>query len=260
VSAGAPWGKRILVLAPHPDDEVVGVAAALTRARQDGAVAALAFLTTGVPASETAWPWARRGHSRRVERRGEEARQAALALGLKIAMVSDVPSRCLKDHLHATRDRALAVIQSFEPDRLWVPAFEGAHQDHDAANALAATLADRVAVWEFAEYNFMGGRVRANQFPMPAADQVVVELGEAEQAAKRRLLALYRSEAGNLGHVGRVRESLRPLPRHDYAKPAHPGRLFRERFHWVPFRHPRIDAEPTAGIGAALAAFIRRFS
>ncbi|MBI4970192.1 MAG: PIG-L family deacetylase [Rhodospirillales bacterium] len=257
MSAATPWGRRLLVLTPHPDDEVVGVAAALGRARQDGAVAAVAFLTTGVPDREAAWPWRRSGHAARLAARQAEARQAAQALGLEIVLTSTLASRRLKDDLERTRKAVLEVIDSFKPDRLWVPAFEGAHQDHDAANALAASLADPCPVWEFAEYNFMGGRVRANEFPMPSPDQWVLELSETERSAKRALLALYRSEAANLGHIGTVRECLRPLPRHDYAKPAHPGRLFRERFHWLPFRHPRVDAEPTAPISAILAAFTR---
>jgi hypothetical protein len=47
-------------------------------------------------------------------------------------------------------------------------------------------------------------------------------------------------------------------PAHDYGAPPHVGRLFRERFHWVPFRHPRIDwaasAEVYRDIGAWASA------
>src|SRR4029077_12016380 len=56
------------------------------------------------------------------------------------------------------------------------------------------------------------------------------------------------SERGNLRHIEAVRESWRLLPRHDYSAPPHSGRLFRERFHWVPFDHPRVDSEPSATI------------
>lgn len=72
---------------------------------------------------------------------------------------------------------------------------------------------------------------------------------------KRRLLALYRSERGNLRHVRTALESLRPLPRHDYTRPPHAGTLFRERFHWVPFRHRRVDFERTGAVLAALQDF-----
>jgi len=49
----------------------------------------------------------------------------------------------------------------------------------------------------------------------------------------------------------------RPLPRYDYAAPPHPGRLFRERFQWVPLRHPRIDFTPSARVYGALGEWQR---
>jgi hypothetical protein len=52
-------------------------------------------------------------------------------------------------------------------------------------------------------------------------------------------------------------ESLRSLPPHDYAAPPHAGKLFRELLHWVPFRHPQIDPEPTRAVLQALADFPR---
>lgn len=70
---------------------------------------------------------------------------------------------------------------------------------------------------------------------------MILWLSPAEQAAKRALLALYASERGNLRRIGLTREGLRPLPRHDYSRPPHPGPCFYQRFQWVPFRHPRVD-------------------
>ena len=52
-----------------------------------------------------------------------------------------------------------------------------------------------------------------------------------------------------------MREALRPLARHDYSRPPHPGRLFYERHQWVPFRHPRVDFTPPAAVLAAIARF-----
>lgn len=43
------FGQRVLILVPHPDDEVVGAAAAIARARAQGAAVTGVFLTTGVP-------------------------------------------------------------------------------------------------------------------------------------------------------------------------------------------------------------------
>jgi len=198
------------------------------------------------------WPWQRRSYGARIARRRDEALAAAGCFGLEPAGFCDISSRRLVAHLDeaaSTLDRTLAGTSA---DCLWVPAFEGAHQDHDAANALAARFRDRLPVWEFAAYNCAGGKARSNRFADARGGVIELRLSRDEAALKRRGLALYASERGNLAHIRTAEEASRPLPRHDYGAPPHAGKLFRERFHWVPFRHPRIDFMPSAEIYAAL--------
>ena len=247
--------RRILILAPHPDDEIVACGIAARRARAEGAEIFVLSLTTGVPPREMLWPWQRGNHSRHVERRREEALAAAMLMGAQPAGFVDIPSRGLiahRDEAAAALDRTLRETRAGE---LWVTAFEGAHQDHDAANALAAGFRGRLPVWEFAAYNFAGGKTRSNRFFDARGGVVELRLSREEAALKRRALATYASERGNLRHVRTEQEAWRPLPRYDYASPPHPGTLFRERFHWVPLRHPRIDFTPSTEIYAALATW-----
>ena len=157
-------------------------------------------------------------------------------------------------HRGAIGIRAIAASGA---DALWVPAFEGAHQDHDAANALAASFVGRLQVLEFAAYNFAGGKIRSNAFAARRNGETSIELTAEEAALKREALACYRSERGNLRHVARVHESWRPLPAHDYGAPPHAGTLFRERFHWVPFRHPRVDFDLSATVYSDIARWQR---
>jgi LmbE family N-acetylglucosaminyl deacetylase len=249
---GVSRTRRILILAPHPDDETVACGIAARRARAEGARLFVLYLTTGVAPRDLLWPWRRGGHDTRVARRRDESRAAAALVGIEPAGFLDIASRRLLAHLDEAAvavDRALAQTAA---DCLWVPAFEGAHQDHDAANALAARVRDRLPVWEFAAYNYAGGQVRTNRFIDARGGVIELRLSRAEALLKRRALALYASERGNLAHIKTTEEAYRPLPRHDYAAPPHEGTLFRERFHWVPFRHPRIDFTPSAAVYAAL--------
>ncbi|MBV9150328.1 MAG: PIG-L family deacetylase [Alphaproteobacteria bacterium] len=240
--------RRILLLAPHPDDEIVACGIAASRAGAAGARVCVLYLTTGVPAPEALWPWQRAGHAARVSRRRAEAHAAAALLELEAVRFLDCPSRQLRHHLDATAAEVERALAECAADALWVTAFEGAHQDHDAANALASRFRDRVSVCEFAAYNFAGGHVRSNHFPDRRGGDVTIELSAGEAALKKKALACYASERGNLRHVGVARESWRPLPRYDYGAPPHAGRLFRERFHWVPFRHPRVDFDRSAPV------------
>jgi LmbE family N-acetylglucosaminyl deacetylase len=248
-------GRSILVLAPHPDDEVVGAAIAIGRAVARGAEVRVLHLTTGVPAAGLLWPWQRSGYQDRVERRRFEAETAAAALGATLAGFADRPTRSLKDHLAAALAEVRAALGAGRADRLWVPAFEGAHQDHDAANLLGACLAREIAVWEFAEYNFCHARVNRNRFPEPHGDEQTLTPSPEEAAIKQGLLRVYASERGNLGVAGSDGECFRRLGGYDYHRPAHGGRLFWTRFQWVPFRHPRVDFTPPAAVCQALGAF-----
>jgi N-acetylglucosamine malate deacetylase 1 len=247
--------RRILVLIPHPDDEVVGCAAAIARAVAAGSTVFGLYLTTGVPPPDAVWPWQRRRYLERVARRRAEAEAAAARLGIEPAGFADRSARTLKAGLAEVLGALRAAVARLRPEALWVPAWEGAHQDHDVANFLAARLGDGVPVIEFAEYNYAGGATRAQAFPRANGSETVLRLTPFEVAAKRALLALYRSERANLRHIGTEIESFRPLPRHDYAAPPHPGTLFCERFRWLPFRHPRVDCEPAREVRAVLAAF-----
>jgi LmbE family N-acetylglucosaminyl deacetylase len=88
--------RRILVLIPHPDDEVVGCAAAISRAVAAGARVFGLYLTTGVPPVERLWRWQRQGYAERVARRRNEALATAAALQLEPLGFAERPSRSLR--------------------------------------------------------------------------------------------------------------------------------------------------------------------
>ena len=243
---------NLLILIPHPDDEVVGCAVALRRAVAAGAKAHGLYLTTGVPAAEALWPWQRGRHAALVARRKAEAEAVAAELGLAPAGFAPWPSRALKAHLGDALASIRAAIARCASDELWVPAWEGAHQDHDVANFLAAQFARQYPVKEFAEYNFHEGRVASGRFPRTNGAEETIRLTPAEAAWKRALLARYRSERRNLAHIRVEIETLRPLAAHDYSIRPHPGPLFYERFQWVPFRHPRVDFDRPESVLSAL--------
>jgi len=248
------FGRRILILVPHPDDEVVGCCAAISRARSQGAEVSAVYLTTGVPAAAVLWPWQRSGHSARVAGRRAEAGRAAELLRVQPLCFAEVPTRELKAHMAGTLDMLLGHIRQLHPDVLWTPAYEGGHQDHDVASFLASHLRAEASVWEFSEYNFAGGKVRSQEFVRETGAEQRIALSAEEQALKRRALRLYPSEKGNLGYVRTEVEVFRPLAAYDYRRPPHAGKLFYQRFQWVPY-HPRVDYTQPDEVCQAIAAF-----
>lgn len=107
--------RRILILAPHPDDEIVACGIAARRARAGGAEVFVLFLTSGVPPRETLWPWQRGKYNRRAERRREEASAATMLLGVQPVGFLDIPSRRLIPHLHAAAAAVDRALREFAP-------------------------------------------------------------------------------------------------------------------------------------------------
>ncbi|HEX2714461.1 MAG TPA: PIG-L family deacetylase [Candidatus Acidoferrales bacterium] len=251
-------GRRILVLVPHPDDEVVGCGAAIGRSLNEFPSSPreifAAYLTTGVPSVDRLWPWLRKEHGQRVARRRQEARRAAELLGIQQVFFEDIPTRQLKGFLGPMQARLAEVIRDLCFDTLWTPAYEGGHQDHDVANFLASTLRNLVDIWEFSEYNSHQGRICSNEFLAPTGTEREIVLDPAERKRKRQLLTVYESERRNLTHVRTEREVFRPLANYDYSRPPHSGKLFYQRFQWVPY-HPRVDHTRPYEVCRAIAQF-----
>jgi LmbE family N-acetylglucosaminyl deacetylase len=250
------FGRRILILAPHPDDEVVACAAAIGRAKAQGAQILALYLTDGCLARETMWPWRRAHRDEAVARRRAEAEGATERLGITPVGWMARPTRRLWRELPQVHAEIRAAVSVHAPDQLWVPAYEGGNPDHDALNALGSLFTDKLSVLEFAEYNFFQGRARAQQFPYPEGGEETIALTSEERERKTELLRHYASERGNLNYVGVARECFRPLAAYDYSRPPHPGVLWYARFQWVPFRHPRVDFTRPEEVSRAICAYL----
>ncbi|MDP9127728.1 MAG: PIG-L family deacetylase [Pseudomonadota bacterium] len=251
------FGKRILILVPHPDDEVVACAATIGRARAAGAEVFALYLTHGCIAREALWPWQRRHYEFYVSRRIGEAKTAARFLGLQPVGWSPRPARHLWRALPAVRDEIRAAINQHHIDQLWVPAYEGGNADHDGLNAVAQSFR-HLSILEFAEYNFFEQQVRSQSFPFPNGTEHRITLTSADRLKKSAALAFYRSEKLNLNYVKTEHECFRALASYDYTRPPHGGTLWYARFQWVPFRHPRVDFTNPAEVCAAAAQFLRQ--
>jgi len=252
------FGKRILILVAHPDDEVVASAACITRARKQGATVSALYLTHGCIAQNEMWFWQRKKYHDFVAKRRSEAEKAALLLGVQPVGWSSRPARYLWREMDAVYQEVDNAITHYRPDQIWVPAYEGGNPDHDALNAIGFKFKTRLSVLEFAEYNFFGGTIRSQRFISSDETVRTVTLTPDEGEAKRLALRAYGSEAGNLSSLGVDQESYRPLTAYDYAQLPHQGTLWYARFQWVPFKHPRVDFTQGRDVSAAIQSFLSK--
>ena len=250
------FGKRILILVAHPDDEVVACAASIGRAKAQGAAVSALYLTNGCIPQNELWAWQRKFYQAHVAKRSAEAESAATFLGIQPVGFAPRPARHLWRELPQVFQEVEAAVSHYRPDQLWVPAYEGGNPDHDALNAVGFRFKSRLSVLEFAEYNFIGGKARSQTFISSDETMRLFTLTPDERAAKHAALGTYTSEKGNLAELGLDQETYRPLANYDYAQPPHQGMVWYARFQWVPFRHPRVDRTQPAQVSDAITNFL----
>lgn len=120
-----PPRGRVLVLAPHQDDETLGCGGTLALHRDQGDPVLVVFLTDG-SAGDPA------GHypaDEYVAIRREEARRACAVLGVTDLEFWDLPDGKLAT-VPDLAERLLGAIRAFEPDTLYYPSGQELHPDH----------------------------------------------------------------------------------------------------------------------------------
>lgn len=117
--------ERALIIAPHPDDEILGVGGTMARLAQQGARVEVCVVT--------------RGHAPRFpqEMTDQVRRESAIAhQKLQVAQTHfcDLPAAELDQVPHADLNAAIgAIIDQARPDALFVPFIGDIHLDHQLA-------------------------------------------------------------------------------------------------------------------------------
>jgi LmbE family N-acetylglucosaminyl deacetylase len=125
---------KVLVIAPHPDDEILGCGGTMARLADDGCSVTVAIVTKGM---------APQFSGALVEQLRDEAKAAHAVIGIHETRYLDLPAAALDSvpatQLNGTLDR---LVQSVEPDTLFLPFVGDIHTDHQLT-FLAAMVAAR---------------------------------------------------------------------------------------------------------------------
>jgi len=113
---------RILIIAPHPDDEVLGCGGTIARLADSGSTVEVAIVTTGKEPR-----YDRAG----VDRVRTEAAAAHALLGVGATHYLDLPAAELDGVPHADLNASIgALIDAVLPDTIFVPFVGDIHLDH----------------------------------------------------------------------------------------------------------------------------------
>lgn len=125
---------RVLVIAPHPDDEILGCGGTMARMVDEGMDVHVGIVTRGAPPAYSA---------ESVARVQDEAKRAHQYLGISGTHWLDFPAAALGEVPASELNAGVGgLIRDVRPDTLFVPFLGDVHQDHQLA-FLAAMVGAR---------------------------------------------------------------------------------------------------------------------
>jgi LmbE family N-acetylglucosaminyl deacetylase len=201
--------SRILVLAPHPDDEAIGCGGTLLLHRQQGDMVQIVFLTSGE----------RGGHKlpedNVIKLREREAQAAARILGVKHLEFWRLPDGAVRP-TRAAVDRLRKKLRQCQPDRIYVTHDQEMHPDHRGAvrllrRALGGSKGNRPVLLGYEVWT-----------PIQQLNEIVDISSFIER--KLRAVRAYRSQCAVMGFVeavrglNRYRGEMHSWPGGDYAE------------------------------------------
>jgi LmbE family N-acetylglucosaminyl deacetylase len=140
-----PVAQRVLVLAPHPDDETIGCGGTVALLGAAGTDITVVVATQGE--ASVAAPTMTMADT--ASRRRREAREACAQLSTRVPLFLDLPDGGLPGVVEDLAARIAPVVSSTRPDVIFAPWPLDDHPDHRAmASALArVALDDGVEIW-----------------------------------------------------------------------------------------------------------------
>lgn len=133
-----PLGGPVLVLAAHPDDEVIGAGGMLAWHRQQGHEVRVVHCTDGAKGDPS-----QREHDIRAVRR-REGKDALARLGIGEPEHWDLPDGELPEHHDTLLARFRELFAAYQPRTLYSFWFGEAHRDHRAVGRAVAAASDRL--------------------------------------------------------------------------------------------------------------------
>lgn len=145
----------ILVIAAHPDDDVLGVATTLIRHAKSGDPITIVFTTNGAGGD---WKSSVAEQRAYADLRYAEACEGLALLDIPPSNVISLgfPDGGLHRYIQPLTSDLLHLFQTVRPARIYVHAIEGGHIDHDVTSFVVQFLCQQLHlpdVYEWAEYN-----------------------------------------------------------------------------------------------------------
>jgi LmbE family N-acetylglucosaminyl deacetylase len=142
----APFGKSMLVVAPHQDDETIGCGGALALQARSGKAAAIVIVQAGADGHEEL------GMTRQalMEMRNEESRRAAAVLKLEPRFLNHAR---LSENISRAAEELQGILTERKVDAVFTPFLLDGHPDHRTTNEILAVALQKIP-WDVRVFGY----------------------------------------------------------------------------------------------------------
>ncbi|RST72565.1 PIG-L family deacetylase [Siminovitchia acidinfaciens] len=193
----------VLVIAAHPDDDVIGLGTILYRHSKNNDNIKVVFVTNGSRGNGASWRVKVNESKRRSEVRFREAVQALSLINIPKENIFCLgyPDGGTQRYLKNMSEDIQTLILKFNPGRIYVHCIEGGHLDHDMTSYVVKFICSKIGysnVFEWTEYHPKQplGSQHVKFLPSYSSKQkeIKVDISEEERNLKRKMLAFHHSQ------------------------------------------------------------------
>lgn len=196
-------GKRLLCLAPHPDDEVVGCGGTLRKHIVAGDEVTVVYLTDGAEGDSSGKTTTTEARRRFAARRAAEARAGLKVLGIERAEFLNLPDFRLAGNLDAAAEKLTTVWVKTRPEVVCLPHPFDDHPDHAAVGEiLRRVVAGRAT--EIGEETAGDFLVAAYEVWTPVRADTLVNITQ-QMTVKEEALRRHESQTAALDYIEKIR-------------------------------------------------------
>jgi LmbE family N-acetylglucosaminyl deacetylase len=227
---------RMMIVAAHPGDEVVGAGGQLRNWTQSQVI----FVTDGAPLnSSDALEAGFLTTEVYALARQRESITALARAGIHLGQIHplEFPDSGTTQNMLAITGGVLEKIVEIQPEFIITHPYEGGNPDHDTTAFAVHTACDLLReerggsplIVEMTSYHNLTGMMATGEFlPRLNCEVVTRELSEEERALKHRLFACFKTQQELLQHFSLETERFRLAPPYDFSQAPHDGPLYYE--------------------------------
>ena len=142
-----PLSKRLVIFAPHPDDETLGCGGTIIKRLEEGYEVFVVVITDGRHAYSCKGVYANPAPEELKEIRKAEAVNAMKVLGVPRAnlLFWDFEDRALKYDISSFAEKSIGLLNKLQPAEMYIPSEKDSNKDHRIASQVLENCFSRLS-------------------------------------------------------------------------------------------------------------------